>query len=116
MHINAMLQPNLTGELIKFWFFKTTMTFRSLNPVLTLLACVNNNGVGESQHCAPLDTSSQMKMCFGIFTRDNQAKHNREGVLVVCMKISQLILIIKVPPAPLKQSSKQQNGDGTVIV
>ena len=48
MHINALLQPNLTGELIKFWFFKTTMTFRRLNPVLTLLACVNNNDVGES--------------------------------------------------------------------
>lgn len=47
MHINALLQPNLTGELIKFWFFKTTVTFRSLNPVLTLLACVNNIRVGE---------------------------------------------------------------------
>lgn len=48
MHINALLQPDLTGELIKFGFYKTTMTFRSLNPVLTLLACVNNSDVGES--------------------------------------------------------------------
>lgn len=77
MRINSLLQPNLTGKLIKFLFFKTTMTFRSLNPVLTLLACVNNNDMGGIVPLCPLDTMSQMKMCFGIFTRDNPSKHNR---------------------------------------
>lgn len=53
MPINALLQPSLTGELIKFCFFKTTVTFSSLNPAPTLLACVNSNDVGEWQHGGP---------------------------------------------------------------
>lgn len=29
MHINTLLKPNLTGELIKFWFFKNHRDIQS---------------------------------------------------------------------------------------
>lgn len=123
MRINSLLQPNLTGELIKFRFLKTTMTFRSLKPVLTLLARVNNNdmggrGEGGIVTLCPLDTSSQMKMCFDIFTQDNPSKHSRERAHA-CMKISQqmlliIILILITQQVPLSKA-KQINGDATIF-
>lgn len=77
MHINALLQPHLTGELIKFGFHNTTVTFRSLNPVLTLLACVNNNDAGESQHHRnPSTQPAKWRCVLAFFTRDNETENN----------------------------------------
>lgn len=100
MHINALLQRNLTGELIKFCFFKTTVTFRRLNPVLTLLACVNNNDVEESQHCAPRHKPPNEDVCWHFHS--GKSVQTQRGVggtggggLLICMKISKHILILK---------------------
>lgn len=68
-----------------------------------------------NRNTAPLDASRQIKMCFGIFTGDNQSKHNWDCALV-CMKISRQILIIKAPAAPLSRAVNGKNGDVTEML
>lgn len=87
------------------------MTFRSLNSVLTLLACVNNKDVRESYRRAPRQ-NRQNEDIFDIFTCDNKSNPKGEGVAAP-MKISQQIQIIKAILAPL---GRVENGAEMVML
>lgn len=84
MHINVPLQPNPTGEHIKFGFYKTSMTFRSLNPVPTLLASVYKNDVKESTQSLPPVTQPAKLKCVLVFSPGTIGQKTTGGNTLAC--------------------------------
>lgn len=111
MLINAPLQPNMTGELINFGFHKTSVTFGSLNPVLTVLDCVNNNDMGENHNTitAPRHSLPE-KEAFGHQGRSG-GKTGEETLTY--MKMNQEVLIMEAWRALL--CSNKQRKDNKVV-
>lgn len=67
-----------------------------------------------NRNTAPLDTTSQIKMCFGIFTRDNQSK--QLGGCTSMHENQPANTNNKSSAGSFQQSSKQQNGDVRVTL
>lgn len=65
------------------WFLKTSMTFRGLNPVPTLLAWVNNNSEGETQRWTSPHTETHHENATGSSPKKKVSFENVIKIFIV---------------------------------